>query len=54
MVASGGSLLLTGGFRALNHWPDLTARASWLAILALVILVGSCLAGRGNPFGRKH
>jgi hypothetical protein len=50
IVAAVGTLLLTGGFRELNNWPDLTTRANRLAMLAMVILVGSCLAGLASAF----
>jgi hypothetical protein len=50
MVAYLGFLLLAGGFRELNNWPDLTARSSRLAMLAMVVLVGSCLAGLASAF----
>jgi hypothetical protein len=50
VLASFGILMLTGGFRALGHWPDLTTGESWLATLAMVILTGSCLAGLASAF----
>ena len=50
VFASFGFLMLTGGFLALGHWPDLTTGESWLATLAMVILTGSCLAGLASAF----
>jgi hypothetical protein len=50
VFASFGFLMLTGGFLALGHWPDLTTGESWLATLAMVILTGSCLTGLASAF----
>ena len=50
LAASLGFLVLTGGFRALNNWPDLTVGESRLAGLAMAVAAGSCLAGLASAF----
>jgi hypothetical protein len=45
LAAALGFLALTGGFRALNRWPDLTAGESRPAGLAMAVAAGCCLAG---------
>ena len=49
LAASLGFLVLTGGFR-LNNWPDLTVGESRLAVLAMAVVAGSCLAGLALAF----
>jgi len=50
LAAALGFLVLTGGFRALNNWPDLTVGESRLAGLAMAVAAGSCLAGLASAF----
>jgi hypothetical protein len=50
LAASLGFLELTGGFRALNNWPDLTVGEGRLAALAMAVVAGSCLAGLASAF----